>query len=605
MPVFLNTPRVVEVAPRIKVSAAYGRLYVQGEDRGRAARLPGAADNQKRKAIELSLTLESLRGLRKAFSVSKQVFARLVTPEVLEWAKRAGQDEQKIVELHKKIDEGYRITLPWYDAVSEIGQAQADNQPTSGYKPPFAHQEIMATVALELDGSAYLCEMGTGKTRAACEVIRRKLETDADIAVVFCPRGVMGTWQREIQRWTQGLTPMRLIDSVERRKAVVRRVAEGGLDQRKVVLILNYDVLYLMETELAQLCRSKKVVMVCDEMHRLSNPHAKSTASAMKLAQLAYWRLGMTGTPVRNTVTGIWSQWYIIDLGQTFGANYTQFRREWFRESDFSWDVTPIGGDESLTGIGLRLRRRGLRYRKEDCLDLPPKLFERLEVEMSREQWRAYREMEQDLVARLTAGEDEEFATAATQLVAILRLTQITSGFVPNEEGVIHRFTPNPKLDAIEEEVRGIVPDRQGIIWALYREDHDRLMERFADLQPQLIRGGMTDAAREKAELDFQAGRCPLIIGQPSAGGVGLNLFRGSAAWYYSQGYSLIDRLQSEDRCHRSGTEMHRAAGIDSITYTDVIATGTIDEVISDSLEQHKEVAEVVVDLKRFIGMEV
>lgn len=303
----------------------------------------------------------------------------------------------------------------------------------------------------------------------------------------------------------------------------------------------------------------------------------------------------MTGTPISNRVEGVWSEWYIVDLGLTFGANSLQFRREFFDENTWSFKWEPKAN--SLDEIGLRMRRRGVRVLKKDCLDLPDKVYQIESVEMTKEQKKAYVSMRDSLVAKLEA-HDEEYATAATQLVAILRLTQITSGFVPNEDGVLRRFDPNPKLDALEEFVRDNITDAQIIVWAVYREDVRAIRERLTDLNPVVIQGGQADAERLKAETDFQSGASRLLIGNPAAGGVGLNLQAASIACYYSLGYSLIDRMQSEDRCHRSGSEIHNR-----VLYVDFMCEGSIDPVVHAAVAEKKNTAEIVVDLKRAIGV--
>lgn len=603
------TPPIV-APPGIKISAAYGRIYVSGPGFRTAYRLPGAAINDRRKWIELSLTLETLRGLRKMMGVSPQMFARYCTPDVLAWAKAAGRSERMVNELHARLETGFRMDFPW-----------TDNQGRSnmgGYRPPFDHQKVMATVACSLEGSAFLCDMGTGKTRAGIESLRYKLESgQVDVGTVFCPRGVMGTWKREIAMWSDGLRPITLIDiSVKERAAALDAYQAPGPGGAKKIFLINYDVVYLLEKNLLSLAKRMKVGLLLDEAHRIRNPQAKVCKSSLHVAAAVEWRLIMTGSPILQGAHDIWAQWYVVDLGITFGANNAQFRREFFDASPYDFHLDPKPG--ALEEIGKRIRKRGLRYTKADCLDLPPKIYETLEVEMSPEQKRAYKEMEAVLVARLSGDtsakdysaffsfeeserdddEDEKVVTAANQLAMILRLTQITSGFAPDQNGQIHNFLPNPKLDALEEIIEENIGSQQIIVWARYRHDHDEISKRLSRFNPKIIRGGTSTDAREDIELGFQEGRYRLLIGQPAAGGVGLNLYAASLAVYYSQSYSLEQRMQSEDRCHRSGSEIHN-----KVTYIDLVAKGSIDSVIVDALAGKKNVAEVVVDLKRAIGM--
>lgn len=578
----------------IKVSAGYGRLYVAGPAFRIAHKLPGAALNDRRQVVEVSLTLETLRELRKITGMSPQEFAQVCTPEVLAWARAASGAEKAVAALHAKLETGWRMEFPWYS-----------DEPD---RPPYDHQTIMASVACSVDGCSYIADMGTGKTRAAAEAIRHMLETKRlDAVIVFCPRGVIGTWRRQIAQWTQGLTVVPLIEMPIKDRAAI--LAKAPCQSEKMVYVVNYDVAYKLESTIKALAKVMKIGVVLDEGHKIRNPQAKVSKAIVQLAQVVDWRLHMTGSPILQGAHDVWSQWYVVDLGITFGANYVQFKREFFDENKFGWSIDPKEG--TLDEIGKRMRRRGLRFTKADCLDLPPKVYETVEVEMGKEQTRAYKEMEAELIAMLEGAnnndpDDDRVATAANQLVAILRLTTITSGFVKDVNDQIYRFDPNPKLDALEEIVDENIGQQQIIVWARYRENHDAICTRLARHNPRLIRGGVSQADRDDTELGFQEGRYRLLVGQQGAGGIGLNLFAASLAVYYSQGHSLEHRLQSEDRCHRAGSERHN-----KVTYLDMVATymagsivkPTADHVVVDSLAGKKDVAHTVMDLKRLLGI--
>jgi SNF2 family DNA or RNA helicase len=565
----------------LKCAPAYGRIYVSGPAMHGLRRMPGAAFNPHRNVYELSLTLETLRGMATELGVSRQALAETMTPELRRWASAAAAIERSVNEMHTQLAAGYRAELPWSDTTGDEQRV---------YRPPFDHQRVMATAALALDGVGFMCDMGTGKTRAAIEVARAKMEAGTiGTLLIACPKGVMVTWQRQFREWWPGVRPLLLVDMpvAERRKALER--AQPGQ-----VFVVNYDVLAPLQRTIVARGGRLKLGFICDESHLLRNPSAKMTAAAMEVARVSAWRLPMTGTPILNGAENIWSQWYLVDLGVTFGANFVQFRREFFTENTYTWSLDPKPG--TLDEVGLRMRRRGIRFRKDECLDLPPKVYEVEQVELSEVQRKAYHQMQEDLVAELSDG---SAATAANALVSILRLSQITSGFVPDSEtGVLHRFTPNPKLVAAERLVRELLVDNQVIVWAHYREDVRALREVFADFHPVTLIGGMTIDQRKDAEERFQRGETRLLIGNPAAGGVGVDLYAASAAVYYSMDYALDDRLQSEDRCHRRGSERHH-----KVTYVDLIARGTVDELVQDAVARKKSVAEIVVDLKRHIGL--
>ena len=580
--------------PALRIDVGSGRLYVSGRLSHAARALPGAMYNQKRQAYELSLTLPTLSRLKELLNWSARDLAAHCSDEVMRWARAARAAEDQVMDLHDRIAAGYRTDLPWLDRVSGF--------------PPFEHQTVMATVAAELSGCAFLCEMGTGKTRgaveAAAEWVRRG---EVDMVLVLCPAGVMGTWVREVNRWTDTLTPERLDGAVEDRRRWLR--AAAGLDGQMrlgpiqgLVPILNYDVLFKLEADIIEIARRIRLGFILDEGHRVRNPQAKVTKSAMSVARHCPRRLLMTGTPILNGVENIWSQWYIVDLGVTFGANYRQFRREFFDENPWAHELTPLDG--TLDEVGARMQRRGLRYRKADCLDLPPKVYEVQECDMTPKQARAYRDMAEELLVQLAALDESmadrsEESVAAMQLVMMLRLSQITSGFLPmkDDEGreSVVRFDPNPKLALCKEIVdEAIEAGASVLVWAWYRHDIAALTEAFRQHNPVVIAGGMHARDRDEAERAFQAGTARVLIGNPASAGLGLTLTAASVAVYYSQNFNLEHRAQSEDRCHRAGSERHNR-----VTYVDLSCRGTIDELIRESLAGKLSVAEAVVDMRR------
>lgn len=589
----------VERVRSLKVDARYGRLYLTGPMAARALVMAGAAKNQKhephRPVVELSLTLQTLRKLKTVMRMSSQELAGACTENVMRWARAAADSEKRAEDAWERIAAGYRTPLPWHDA--RAGKPGPDGP--YEYRPPFEHQRVMATIAAEISGVGFVCDMGTGKTRAAIEAAAHQIrERKIHGLVVVSPTTVMGTWEREARLWSRELIPYRLEGRVtERKKALTAvlspRAQAGG------VAILNYEVLDKMKDSILAAAAAARVGIIFDEGHRIRNPSAKVTKAAMKVAAQASWRALLGGTPVVNGIENIWSQWYVVDLGVAFGANFVQFRREFFRENEYTMSLDPL--DDTASEVSKRIRRRGVRFKKEDCLDLPPKVYHTVEVEMGREQAEAYREMEQNLIVEFSKFNESEdgVASAAIQLTMLLRLAQITSGYLPNEEGgPVYRFPANPKLDALEEAIREHVGrGGQFIAWAAFRENYGMIRERIADLGHVEIVGGMTARERDEAERAFQAGEARVLIGNPASAGAGLNLQAASAAAYYSQGYNLDYRLQSEDRCHRSGSEVHR-----SIDYFDFFCRGTIDEVIRASQEEKHSVARAVTEFRRALG---
>ena len=617
-------PRGSGQAYPLKVETGYGRLYVTGRLKETARNVPGAAWNEGREAYEVSLTLPTLFRLKESLQWDSQMLAAHCTPSVMKWARAASASEDRVKDLHTRIGRGHRTDLPWHDARADTPapEKQREIKPEdvytddSGrlrwrYREPYEHQRVMGTVASEVEGSSFLAEMGTGKTRAAIEAAAKHMrDGTVDLILVLCPAGVMGTWEREARTWTPDLQPKRLDEAVTERVRWLKAAAGMESDTmdpaRGWLAILNYDVLYRMEDALLDVMGKIRVGLILDEGHRVRNPGAKTAKVAMEMARLARWRLHQTGTVILNGVQNVWSQWYIVDLGVTFGANFVQFRREFFEESPYTRTLEMLS--TTTSEVGSRLKKRGLIYLKENCLDLPPKVYEEVEVAMTPEQKRAYRDMEEDLIVELARLDEDmagssDAAVATIQLTMMLRLAQITSGYLPmkdldgNPTG-IHRFDGNPKLKAAVELVDDVLAEgRQVIVWAWFRQNVASLIDALREHDPVVIAGGASRRDRDHAEERFDRGEARVLIGNPASAGVGLNLQAASTAIYYSQTFDLEHRAQSEDRCHRSGSEIH-----DSVTYLDLIVPGTIDVDILTRLTEKQSVADAVLSVRERMG---
>lgn len=596
----------------LKVEAAYGRIYVSGQmARAVAGRLPGAYHDEKSDIWHLSLTLETMRALKRAGGFTSEQLMRYCTPSILAWSHAAHRSEKRVSELHQSIADGHRIDLPWLDkrrdtpAPAPTTDREREQRYEGGagwrwkYRAPFEHQKVMATAACSLDGVAFLCEMGTAKTRPAIEAAAHHMRSGTiEMVIVVCPANVMSVWQREVAQWSD-LTPIVLDGNVRAREQTLMALANSR--RKNCVVVINYEVLHRMKTTIMKVAGLLRLGFLPDEMHKLRNPSAKQTKAGMEIAAHSVWRLGLTGSPILNGIENIWSQWYVIDLGVAFGANFVQFRREFFADNTYTpHSLSPL--DNTAGDVGMRIRRRGLRYRKIDCLDLPPKLFEIRHCEMTPAQKRAYDEMVAFLLVQLRDMETGETAvsSASIHLTMMLRLSQITSGFLPIESDdddtpVAHIFEPNPKLALLEEIVQELVAqNQQFIVWARYKYDIETIADVVSRYVPVAKYYSKTKRAdKVAAEAAFQEGRVRALVGHPASGGLGLTLTAASTTLYYSQDYNLEYRIQSEDRTHRPGAEHHSA-----ITYLDLQCRGTIDEVIHHSLGSKLKTAEAVTELR-------
>lgn len=221
------------------------------------------------------------------------------------------------------------------------------------------------------------------------------------------------------------------------------------------------------------------------------------------------------------------------------------------------------------------------RVLKKDCLDLPPKIYQRHHVELSPKQKRIYDEMRKEFIAELE-GETIDAPEAITRL---LRLQQIVCGWFPAEDGVVPIEDKNIRLQALLEILSDI--DSKVIIWARFKADLKAIERALGELAVA-YHGEVSNDQRAIAVERFQNDpNIRYFIGQPQSGGIGLTLTAANYAIYYSNSFDLEVRLQSEDRCHRIGTK-------NNVTYIDIECRKTIDKKIITALRAKKNLADYI-----------
>jgi hypothetical protein len=324
---------------------------------------------------------------------------------------------------------------------------------------------------------------------------------------------------------------------------------------------------------------------------------AKRTKLAIELADTARHKFILTGTPILNTPMDIWAQFRILDGGETFDRNFYAFRARYFYDKNANMPAhIRFPAWEPLPGLDKvfheKIYAKASRVLKKDCLDLPPIVRQRLDVELSDEQRRLYDTMKKDFIAFL----DDKACVARTALTKGLRLQQLVSGIFSDEDGGEHALKSNPRLNALSDCLESIHTEHKSIVWVSFRRSYDECLSVCRDLGVNAVTlvGGMTDKARQEAIDSFQNDpSVRVMIANPAAGGVGVTLTAASYMIYYSRDFSLENDLQSEARCHRGGSEAH-----EKITRIDIVAPGTIDEVILEALERKENLATKILAIR-------
>jgi len=453
-------------------------------------------------------------------------------------------------------------------------------------KPLWEHQiKGLQLAEIEPDVALFF-EQGTGKTRTCIEIIRRRFANKERImrTVIFCPKIVTRNWKDEILMFSKIRSEDIIIlkgDGKQRLKDFKTKV-EG----RNKIIITNYETVQMKELYDLML-KWQPEILVADESQRLKSPTAVRAKAVAQLALFTEHNYILSGTPILNSPADVFQQFKVLDRGKTFGANYYAFKAKYFEDKNAKWkgkqhyfpkwEPTETAAKE----IQELIKQKSLRVLKTECLDLPPLVRQRIDVEMSTEQKRMHDEMMKDFVTWFKSQDGEPRAVVANlALTKMLRMQQMLSGFAKADDGTIHRIKECPRLDALEELLEDLTPNHKVIVWSIYHENYDMIKEVCNKLKVEYreVHGKAKDTIKQMKDFREDP-KVRVMIANQKAGGTGVNLVEASYSIYYSKGHSLEDELQSEARNHRSGSEIH-----EKVTRIDLVCPGTMDELINESL---------------------
>jgi SNF2 family DNA or RNA helicase len=305
----------------------------------------------------------------------------------------------------------------------------------------------------------------------------------------------------------------------------------------------------------------------------------------------------MTGSPVTKNPLDLFSQCYFLDPFHLDHDSYYSFRMRYaiMKTANISGrKIQLVNGFKNLSELSDKLKPFSYRVLKEDCLDLPDKIFIKRQIQLTPDQFKVYDQMKEKALAILNG----KVVSTKNALTQIMRLHQITCGHFSSDDGVTQPIKNNriTELMNVLEETEG-----KAIIWAHYQYDITSIIKEIIKVYgPESIVDyyGLTPQEERQPNIKrFQDDpKCRFIVGTPSTGGYGITLTSANTVIYYSNGYDLEKRLQSEDRAHRIGQKK-------SVTYVDLMADDTVDEKIVKALRRKISIASEVLgeELKSWI----
>ena len=462
---------------------------------------------------------------------------------------------------------------------------------------PYAHQLTALEKSWDKTEYGYFMEMGTGKSKVLVDNMAMLYDKGKiNGAVIVAPKGVYRNWySQEIpNHLSSHIQPKMVLWTAltsKKKDKEYQTLFETGHDLH--ILIINVEALSTKKglDFAAKFMRCHKTMLAIDESTTIKNPSAKRTKSILALGKEATYRRILTGSPVTKSPLDLYTQCGFLNSYLLGYDSFYAFRNRYANMVDRNFGgrrVQLIGSYKRLDELADKLKAFSYRVLKDDCLDLPDKVYIRREVDLTDEQSKAYATMKSAALASLKG----KMATAPHVLTQLMRLHQITCGHLRNDDGTITEIKNNRLKELINllDEVEGKV-----IIWANYVYDIENLVKVISDEfgADSIVQyyGAIPAEQRQQNIEKFQDpnSKVKFFIGNPQTGGYGITLTCANTVVYYSNGYDLEKRLQSEDRAHRIGQTK-------SVTYIDFIAPKTVDEKIVKALRSKMNIANTIMD---------
>jgi len=452
---------------------------------------------------------------------------------------------------------------------------------------PWAHQLAAIERAKFLRDYALFMEPGTGKTLTAIGIVRHKFNAARRYmrTIIFAPPVVLRNWKDE---WAMHSN---LPDD---QVVVLRGPGEKRVktlkETKACIVITNYET-FLVKGFLEAAMLWCPEIIIYDESHFVKASTSKRTKAAIKLSRVAKHRYILTGTPVLKDQLDLFNQFLVMDCGALFGQNFFIYRATYFWDANSGMprdryfpNWKPRVGCAKL--LAEKMAPVVSVARKSECLDLPPLVKQKLHVGMNPDQEKAYLEMKKDFITYMEGGT----VVATLAITKALRLMQISSGFAVTDVGDVVKFKDTPKMAALREILEQVAGEHKVVVWTVWKStyrDVERVLQDMG-LGYRMLTGETKAGERDEVVDAFRKDPAVrVLIGNPHAAGIGINLTESSYSIFYSRNFSLGDYLQAEARNYRGGSEMHQ-----KITHVDLITEGTIDEAITEKLLAKQEITE-------------
>ena len=468
---------------------------------------------------------------------------------------------------------------------------------------PYAHQLKALEMSWNKEVFAYFMEMGTGKSKVLLDNISMLYDKGKiNGALIIAPKGVY-------KNWYDAEIPTHLVNHINKEvvlwQALINQKQQDKLDtlfKPEVdlhILLMNVEALSTKKgVDFAnKFLISHNSLIAVDESTTIKNPSAKRTKNILKLASLSKYRRILTGSPVTKSPLDLYTQCLFLDEYLLDYSSYYAFRTRYavMRSANFNGrSVQIVVGYRNLDELAEKLKSFSYRVLKDECLDLPDKTFMKRIIQLTPDQKKLYTQMKQMALAEMNG----KMITTSTALTQLMRMQQITCGYFKADDGTTQEINNNriSELTNLLDEIEG-----KTVIWAHWQNDVKHIIKAvikeygegccvdYYGLTPQSERQDNINKFQNDPKVRF-------FIGTPATGGYGITLTAASNMIYYSNGYDLEKRQQSEARIDRIGQKK-------PMTYIDILAEDTVDERIVKALRKKVNIATQIMgeELKAWI----
>lgn len=453
---------------------------------------------------------------------------------------------------------------------------------------PFKHQREAFDFAMELynsskncRGIAQLVEMGCGKTLTAIGVAGN-LYNSGKIKklLVVCPLSIIDVWQSEFKKFADFDYELSVLKGSTYKKIEALKKLQSSKLQ---VAVVNYESVWRMEHEFLNW---KPDFIIADESHKIKTHNISASKAMHHLGYRAKYRMILTGTVITNKAIDVFSQYKFVEPS-VFGNSFYAFRNKYFDLVGFG-NHTPVLKESMKEELMEKIHSIAFRATKAECLDLPETTDIIRYVELEPKAMEIYKSLVKDSFAELAKGGE---VTVTNVLTKLLRLSQLTGGFLGSDEGNSYQQVSKSKLDALEDIIDEAIQSGEKLVVIARFVPEIKAIQKLLkkkNIKYSLVMSGVKD--RMEQIYNFQHDpKIMVFIGQIATAGMGITLTASSTMVFYSLDYSMSNFEQAKARIHRAGQEK-------KCTYIYLLAKGTVDEKVLLALQNKINLAKKLID---------